>query len=334
MKRMVSVLLLFAMLLGLCGCGPQSAAPGSEPTESPTPSPAVSGAVLTSPAPLPTQEGERPKAVEPIVLLPVADGRTVYSGEIDGASALVDASNAHLGYLMVSGRSKSVLKVSIFSPDGVRYNYDLPNDGTYATYPLCEGNGNYEIGVYMHLQGNEYMYVLVKSIPVQMDDPFSPFLRPSQYVDYDENSLLIQKVKSLCNEDMSELEKIEAVYRYVIGYSYDHDKANTVQAGYLPDVDEVISQNKGICFDYAVVMTAMLRTLGIPTKLVIGHTRREYHAWVSVYTRESGTVDGRLLFDGSGWKLLDPTFDSTGSSSAEITAHIENPQNYEPKTYY
>ena len=50
---------------------------------------------------------------------------------------------------------------------------------------------------------------------------------------------------------------------------------------------------KGICFDYAALMTAMLRSQGIPTKLEIGYSGEVYHAWISTYIDEIGWVDKR-----------------------------------------
>ena len=38
------------------------------------------------------------------------------------------------------------------------------------------------------------------------------------------------------------------------GYS----KASSVTSGYLPDIDEVFTSEKGICFDYAAVMTFLM----------------------------------------------------------------------------
>ncbi len=89
--------------------------------------------------------------------------------------------------------------------------------------------------------------------------------------------------------------------------------ARTVKSGYLPDVDKVLERKKGICFDYAAVMTAMLRSLKIPCKLVIGYAGVEYHAWINVYSEDSGWMDGVVFFDGKTWRLLDPTFASGGA---------------------
>jgi transglutaminase/protease-like cytokinesis protein 3 len=114
---------------------------------------------------------------------------------------------------------------------------------------------------------------------------------------------------------------------------YDHEKAATVQSGYLPVLDEVLAQGKGICFDYAAVMTAMLRAQEVPCKLVVGYAGDIYHAWVSVWTEEHGWVDGAILFDGKVWKRMDPTFASSGQRSDEIMDFIEN-GNYTVKYLY
>ena len=68
-------------------------------------------------------------------------------------------------------------------------------------------------------------------------------------------------------------------------------------SGYLPDVDETLSSGKGICFDYAALMAAMLRAHDIPTRLAIGNVDPEgiLHAWNQIY------IDGK-------WVWMDATF--------------------------
>ena len=82
----------------------------------------------------------------------------------------------------------------------------------------------------------------------------------------------------------SDLEVVEKIYDFVIGdVKYDKEKADNVKSGYLPDVDETLETKKGICFDYASLMTTMFRSQGIPTKLEIGYTQELKHAWISTY---------------------------------------------------
>ena len=69
-------------------------------------------------------------------------------------------------------------------------------------------------------------------------------------------------------------------------------------------------------------------------KLVVGYTGKVYHAWLNVWSEESGWVDGMIFFDGADWKLMDPTFASSGKQSESIMKYINNPKNYSAKYLY
>lgn len=67
---------------------------------------------------------------------------------------------------------------------------------------------------------------------------------------------------------MNDVEILKAFYTYVTEHiTYDYDKADSVEAGYLPDVDETLQSGTGICFDYAALTAAMLRSQDIPANL-------------------------------------------------------------------
>ena len=117
-------------------------------------------------------------------------------------------------------------------------------------------------------------------------------------------------------------------------YKYDRKVEKTVKNVYLPYVDHFYIKINGICFDYAAVMTAMLRSQGVPTKLVIGYTGNAYHAWVNVYSKKKGWITGAIYFNGKKWKLMDPTFASTSKSSKSIMKYIGNGRNYKKKYSY
>ena len=113
------------------------------------------------------------------------------------------------------------------------------------------------------------------------------------------------------------------------------EKAKNPPKGYVPDIDEVLEAKKGICFDYASLMSAMLRSQGVPVKLVVGYTSTGiYHAWINVWSEEDGWVEGIIYFDGKIWKLMDPTFASSGKQSAAIMKYIGNGANYKEKFLY
>ena len=90
-------------------------------------------------------------------------------------------------------------------------------------------------------------------------------------------------------------------------YQYSLDVGTTVSAS--PVEDFLFTRKTGYCEHYATAMVVMLRTLGIPSRLVTGFLpgpwndfgnyysvrQQDAHAWVEVY------------FPGSGWVTFDPT---------------------------
>lgn len=267
------------------------------------------------------------------VLTASASGTTVYSN----AKAKVDASNVKDGYVMVAynGKSNVRLKARVTGPSGIVYTYDLNKNGNYETFPLSDGNGKYTVGVYENVSGNKYALAFSTPVTVMLTDSFAPYLRPNQYVNYTPDCQAVKKAAELTAGKKDSLSKITAIYNYVVkNMTYDKQKAQTVQSGYLPNVDKVLAEKKGICFDYAALMTAMLRSQGIPTKLVVGYTGKVYHAWINTFIPEKGWVEGVIFFDGTNWKLMDPTFASSAKQSKQIMEYIGNGSNYSAKYLY
>ena len=166
-------------------------------------------------------------------------------------------------------------------------------------------------------------------------DQFTTFLYPNQYVDYSVAPNTVKKAWELTSRCPTELDKVAAVYDYVVTtLKYDTAKAINVQSGYLPVLDQVLSRKTGICFDYAALMTGMLRSQGIPCKLVVGYAGSAYHAWISVWSEGSGWIDAAVFFDGTAWHRMDPTFASSANKSDSIMQYIGNGSNYTEKYLY
>ncbi|MBE6955659.1 MAG: transglutaminase domain-containing protein [Ruminococcaceae bacterium] len=255
--------------------------------------------------------------------------------EKKNTEATIDYSNTADGYVMVhyTANTSKRLKVQVKGPS-TTYTYNLTR-GQWEVFPFSDGNGSYKITVYRNVSGNSYATVLSLSTEVTLEDEFAPFIRPNQYVNYSAESDVVYKAAELTEGIEDPLKKVEAVYDFVVGtLTYDKEKAKTVKSGYLPVLDEVLEEKTGICFDYASLMTAMLRSQGVPCKLVVGYAGKAYHAWISVWTEESGWVDGAIFFDGSAWKRMDPTFASSANKSASIMKYIGNGSNYTVKYLY
>lgn len=249
--------------------------------------------------------------------------------------AVIDYSDAADGSVKVNytGSTNKRIKVQVTAPS-VTYTYNL-TPGAWTTFPLSEGDGNYKVTVFENVSGTKYATVLSSSFQVKLSSELAPFLSSNQYVDYSEAKSTLKKAKELAGGSSKSIDKVEKVYDFVVGnLTYDTKKAATVKSGYLPVLDNVLSTKKGICFDYAALMAGMLRSQGVPCKLVVGYAGEAYHAWISVWTEEEGWIDGVIHFDGEAWHRMDPTFASAGKGSAEITKYIGDGSNYSKKYQY
>jgi transglutaminase-like putative cysteine protease len=270
--------------------------------------------------------------------LPASDMNAVPAGTFvkSNDKILLDYSNTSSGYIMVkyTGTNPKV-KTQITGPSGVTYTYNQSLTGDYDVYVLSDGSGSYSITVYENTSGTSYAKAFSFNFDVALQDEFAPFLHSNKYVNYNESSKVVSVAANLCKDKQTTNDKIKAVYDYVISnISYDYNLAKNVSSGYIPNLDSVLTNKTGICFDYAATMTAMLRSQGIPTKMIFGYTGSVYHAWISTYSEESGWVTAAIYFNGEEWKLMDPTFASSGKSSKQIMEYIGNGANYVAKYLY
>lgn len=328
MKRMIAALRVAAGTLTACSSTPsdQSTAQSEQVQQAEEGETVDLGGLIDDSVPL-----SGSPAVS-TVLTPVASGSSVKKS----GSATVDMSNKTDGYIMVKfGNTDKKLKVRVTGSSGTTYTYNLTGNDTYETFPLSAGNGKYTVEVFKNIQDTKYSKELLTSFEVTLKDEFAPFLRPNQYVNYTEDSQAVALAAELTAGMTDNLEKVKTIYDYVVqNISYDRLLAAKVQSGYLPDIDQVLAKKKGICFDYAALMSAMLRSQEVPTKLVVGYTGSVYHAWINVYSEEEGWIDAAIYFDGQEWKLMDPTFASSNNSSQAIMKYIGNGANYQAKYLY
>lgn len=271
-------------------------------------------------------KSEEPPVYSPLqVLVPEAPGK-----EILGSSPLtLDISNITQGYLTaVSDSQDQKMNVQLTDENGTVYSYFI-SPGESAVIPFSSGSGNYQICCYQQIDGTQYAALFANTLEVSLENEFLPFLYPNQYVNFSPESEASKLALSMVSEDTSDVDALQAIYDYVTeNLTYDYDLADTVESGYLPDVDATLESKKGICFDYAALTAAMLRSRDIPCKLQIGYSGTVKHAWVSVYIRSKGWVDKAVEFSGDSWSRMDPTFDSNSDDEETIQQYIRNDDNY------
>lgn len=269
------------------------------------------------------------RSSSPRVLVPAASGTSVIGNQYIS----IDISNISQGYFMAHylGSAPKV-KLQLTGPGGSTYTYNMTNAS--LVIPLSTGSGAYNIKCCENITDNQYAVVFQEDISANITNTFGPFLYPNCYVGFTSSSALVSRAQSVVANCTSDLEAVEAIYDYVVGnISYDAALAANAPKGYVPNPDATFSSGKGICFDYAALMAAMLRSQGIPTRVEVGYAKDAYHAWISVYIADRGWVNGIIEFKGNSWTLMDPTY-AANNSEAALRSFIGNGSNYVTKYMY
>lgn len=269
---------------------------------------------------------DEPPVYSPLqVLVPEAPGKKTL-----GTSPLVlDISDTDQGYLTaVSDSTDQMMNVQLTAEDGVVYSYFI-SPGKSAVIPFSSGSSTYQVSCYQQISDSQYAALYADTLEIKLANEFLPFLYPNQYVNFTPDSEASKLALSMVSENTSDIDALQIIYNYVVSHvTYDYDLADTVASGYLPDVDETLQTGKGICFDYAALTAAMLRSCDIPCKLQIGYAGDIKHAWINVYIRSRGWVDKAVEFSGDSWSRMDPTFDSNSEDKDTIQEYIGDNNNY------
>lgn len=234
----------------------------------------------------------------------------------NGAS--IDTSSVAQGYVGVSATNSNRLKFQV-NCGQASYNYDLPGDGTAIICPLNMGDGSYTFRVMQNTSGSSYVEIASVTASVSMESEFAPYVRPNVYVNYDENSQCVAKARELAQGAENQGDVALAVFNWITeNISYDTAKAQQLAdaSGYIPNPDETLEEGSGICLDYASLGAAMLRSLGIPCKVITGYVSPDgiYHAWNLIYL-DGEVQEAHIRVDTDTWSLIDMTFASAGQSS-------------------
>lgn len=229
----------------------------------------------------------------------------------------IDISEADRGVITVNCTSEEALQLLVKYEDKETC-YAVPGDGTAFSVPLSNGNGHYKVSMLEHTKGIRYRYLQTVELDACMPDEALPFLYANAYVPWDRDTVCVAKARELMEESNDRMDFIGKVKGWIRGrLSYDKQDMDEFLSEHDWDLDRTLAERKGICIDYASMTCAMLRSQGVPAKLVFGYVypdggmERSYHAWVEVF------VDGQ-------WLLVDTC--NTDESSAKSC--------YSPEQYF
>ena len=318
-------------------------APTAAPTAAPTTAPTATPTAMPTAAPT-AAPTTAPAASEPVATIPITSTGFAghdygsFSRDDYGASVRIVPSADGLSQIDVGSIAKGVALVRINAPeDGKRWKAIVkgPN-GTYALdltrrltdlgLPLSFGSGSYTVSIYEQVSGGSYSPHQSYTFSVALESELSPFVAATLMTEFSDSSATTQLAARLVAGKSSQTDRIDAIYQWIVhNIVYDRDLAYGITSGaitsYVLNPDATLASRKGICYDYAALMAAMLRSQGIPTRLVIGQIAVGYHAWNEVYLEGSGwvTIGGANYqpVAGQSWLMFDATLAASSGISLQ-----------------
>ena len=225
---------------------------------------------LTAPSVAVTTTAAADRASQACKKVVIPEARARFRRVKDTASnekVLVDYSNRSEGYISVCWK-ESGKRVKLRTVCGDKtYDHDVAGGGAveYFREISQQADGTYKVQIYEQTEGDKYAKSLETEFSVKLRSETSPFLYPNKYVNFSQSSSAVKKsLRRSARGKSDEIEKLAAIFVWVTdNVTYDTQLAATVKSGYVPDPDSVLAKRSGICYDYASLMAAMVRSQGI-----------------------------------------------------------------------
>jgi transglutaminase/protease-like cytokinesis protein 3 len=184
--------------------------------------------------------------------------------------------------------------------------FSYPVGSGWQGYALPYGSGTYTIKARPYYSTQKCSHA--KDIATFTFDAnfeeVAPYQYRNAYSQYDENSISTSLATYLLSDAMekkgralTDKEKTEAIMTFVRANITQQSKAN---CSVFPDIESALTTGRGKCNERASAAAAMLKSQGVPVKIIHGYVlrnqddKRIYHAWLNVY------MDGK-------WAMYDPT---------------------------
>jgi len=212
----------------------------------------------------------------------------------------------------------------MITKDNSSYTYNLFASQQTELFPLQQGNGSYKVSVLENTTGNKYRTVYSQVVDLSLSNTNIVYLNSVQNIKWSSSDKAILKAQQLTQGLTSDEAKVKAIYNYIVkNVQYDYSLASTVSTDYIPDIDNTLTNKKGICYDYSSLFAAMLRSVDIPAKLVMGNTSyvSQYHAW------------NEVLLNGK-WVTIDTTVDAGMLKNKQAVELIKSSNKYSTTKFY
>ena len=238
-----------------------------------------------------------------------------------------DTSALGKGMIKVACTADTRLKVQIQGGGSTTYTYDLNNTGKKESFPLQMGNGDYKITLYQQTSNGKYKVLATEKVTLNLSDPNAVYLNSVQSIEWSVNPQSVAKAVELTKDEPDLEKKANILWNYMAkNNQYDYNKLASLPSTYLPVPDSTLAVRSGICYDFSSLYAAMLRSEGIPAKLVKGYAPDYavgYHAWNEVYDAAK-----------KQWIVVDPTYDLQAYANSKPLTMIKQTDKYKKESQY
>lgn len=235
-----------------------------------------------------TERGETIKEVSPPGLLTVRESEdSVLRGSLSGLD-IMGKTAISSDAILKNARSLRLLRLRV-QGIGSTEGLDLGDDDRQSYK-----DGFIEVRVGDISKVNSY------SIPYS-DEGYRPYMKPGVLIQSDDPRI-IEKAREIVGGERDSLK----VARKISDWVYRNlEKTPTIS---LPNALDVLQTKKGDCNEHAVLFAALSRSIGIPTKIVLGVVFLDgkfyYHAWNEVFVGD--------------WIAVDPTFGQFPADASHV----------------
>jgi hypothetical protein len=143
------------------------------------------------------------------------------------------------------------------------------------------------------------------TIPYEGKDSLCHFLNPEMFIQSDDNEI-IRLARQIVKRTTDPFLAAQMIMDWVFE---NLEKASVVS---IPNAKEIFTHKKGDCNEHATILTALLRAVGIPARIVVGLIYKDgkfyYHAWNEVYINRWVSMDstlGQMPVDATHIKLIE-----------------------------
>lgn len=137
------------------------------------------------------------------------------------------------------------------------------------------------------------------------------YLLPSHLVESDADEIK-KMARNIVSETDSDYQKVRKVHDWVAqNIWYDYDCLNGKSKGVVNALD-VLRTRKSVCQGYADLSAALLRAVGVPTRVVSGYVTQSEWTTAMANTRIPNHAWNEAYVDGQ-WLMFDATWDSNNA---------------------